>query len=71
VTINDLNSSASILKKSKEVNSSKQEKDPEAGLLKKAKGRKGKDPVDNSDVKSQTSCDDARKCLGVHLADRN
>ena len=57
--MNDLQSSASILNNSTEENPSKQEKDAEAGSLKKAKGKKGKDHVADLDVEGQKSYDDA------------
>ena len=53
VTINDLRSSASVLQKSTEANSSKQEKDAEAGPSKKANGKKRKDSMANLDVEGQ------------------
>ena len=42
----------------------------EVGSLKKAKGRKGKDPVGDLDVEELKSCDNARESTGVDLADR-
>lgn len=60
----------SSLQKSKTANSSKQEKDAEAGSLKKAKGNKGKDPVTELDAKGPKSSDDAHRSPIVHFADK-
>ena len=70
MTINDFRSNTFILQKSTEVNSSKQEKDAEADSLKKAKGKKGKDPVVDLYVEGPESSDDAHGSPGVYLADR-
>ena len=42
----------------------------EAGSSKKAKWRKGNDPVGDSDVERWKSCDDACESPGVDLTDR-
>ena len=70
MTINDLWSNASVLQKSTEANSSKQDKDVEAGSLKKAKGKKGKDPVADAEAEGPESSGDAHGSPRVHFADR-
>jgi len=70
VTISDLRSNASILQKSTEVNSSKQDKGADAGSSKKAKGKKQKDPMVDLDAEGSESSDDAHVSLGVHLTNR-
>ena len=42
----------------------------QGGSLKKANGRNGKDPAEDSDVEGQKSCDDACASLGIHLTNR-
>lgn len=70
LTINDLRSSVSILKKSMEANSSKHEKGVEVGSSNSAKGKKGKDHVEGLNAEEQKSWDYACWSLGIHLADR-
>ena len=55
MTINDLRSSVSIVKKSMEMNSSKHEKCVEAGSSKTAKGKKGKDPMEGLNAEEHKS----------------
>jgi len=67
VTINDFRSNASILQKSMEAYSSKQDNDAKAGSSKKAKGKKGKDPMEDLDAEGPESSDDTHGSLAVHL----
>jgi len=55
VTINDLGTNASILHKSIEANSSKQEKDEEASSSKKTMGKKEKFPIEDLNVEAPKS----------------
>ena len=70
MTISDLRSSASVLQKSTEASSSRQDKDAEVGSSKKVKGKKGKDPVTDLDAEGPESGDDAHGSPRVHLAER-
>lgn len=70
VTINDIRSNASILQKSTKANSSKQDKDVEVGSSKKAKRKKGKDPMADLDTEGPESSYDAYGSPRVHCADR-
>jgi len=66
VTISDLRSSASILQKSTEASSSRQDKDVEVGSSNKVKGRKGKDPVADLDAEGPKSGDNTHGSPKVH-----
>ena len=68
MTINDLRSHTSVLQKSTEANSFKQENDAEARSSKKAKCKKGKDPVADLDAEGPEFSDNAHGSLRVHLA---
>ena len=70
VTISDLRSSASVLQKSTEASSSRQDNDAEVGSSKKAKGKKRKDPVADLDAEGLESDDDAHGSLRVRLIER-
>lgn len=70
MTISDLRSSASVMQKSTEASSSRQDKDAEVGSSKKVKGKKGKDPVTDLDAEGLESGDDAHGSPRVHLAER-
>lgn len=70
VTISDLRFGASVLQKSTEAGSSRQDKDAEVGWSKKVKGKKGKNPVTDLDVEGPESGGDADESLRVHPAAR-
>jgi len=70
VTISDIRSSASVLQKSGEASSSRQDKDAEVGLSKKVKGKKVKDPVIDLDAEGPESSDDAHGSPRVRLAEQ-
>jgi len=52
VSVNDLSTNISLLKKSTEVNSSQCKKDEEVGSSRKIQGKKGNAPIDDLDRKA-------------------